>query len=98
MTKLLLRFKIAWLAFRLKPFNLQIEPFKYHCDLIPNAGICDNKSAALLDNGVNCHNNAKVALSEVTCSFSITIGNYYHVCEDCAKKFTGSKTKYKVTK
>jgi hypothetical protein len=51
--------------------------FKFYSNLIFDAGLCDNharKSA--------CKNRARIALA-------INGKNFYHVCEDCRKKYEG---------
>ncbi len=98
MKKIILRFKIAWKAFLLKPFEVQLKPFEFCCTLY-DGGICDNQNADILgDKKHLCHNNSKVALAETIVTFDVKKTNYYHVCEKCAKKFNKSKEKYIIQK
>ncbi len=99
MKNLLLRFLFAWKAFWLIPFQVQYEPLHYHCDLIKQAGTCDNEKSEYFGEKENyCNNKAEVAMSFKNVSFEVKEEDYYHVCKKCAKKFEGSKQKYVIKK
>lgn len=90
MKHILIRFKLAWCAFWLIPVEIQYRPFEYYCDLNKWAKEteCDNSRRES-----KCKNNGSVALAETTVKISVHEGNFYHVCDDCAKKFIGKKEK-----
>jgi len=82
---LFLRLKFAWKAFMMQNYK-HTFPYQYHCNLVSNAGVCDNNRRES-----KCENMAKVALANP--SFVIELKEaewFYHVCQGCAKKYIGS--------
>jgi len=84
---LFLRLKFAWKAFYLtKRFEYEF-PLEYYCNLIHNAGVCDNNRRIS-----KCTNEATIALSNPTMLIEFRDASYYHVCKDCAKIYISTQT------
>jgi hypothetical protein len=86
---ILKRIKLAWCAFWFIPCKVQINPFTLYSSL-QKGYRCDNHY-------LKCENDSTVALAEKILTISIDEVNFYHVCDPCAEKFEGSKTKYFVS-
>jgi len=79
------RLRMAWLAFRLQPFEIAVEP--YHDDGALRPGYeCDNNWRR---EGKTCHNEAIVCMSRKIAKFRLVHEDHEHLCEECAARIRG---------
>lgn len=78
----LLRLKFAYKAFRMKNYNHYFT-YRYHCKLIPDAGVCDNNRRSS-----GCTNEAEICLMNPFFKIKLEETEHcYHVCTSCAEKY-----------
>jgi hypothetical protein len=88
---LFIRLRLAWAAFNLKPITVQIKPFHFYRQLIPDAGFCDNNDTT------GCTNEAKTAMAVTEARLEVVETNFYHLCTGCACESNGKKGKLPIT-
>lgn len=80
---LITRIRLAFKVFMLQPFEETVLPLHYSGGLY-DKWECDNKRRVS-----ECKNNGTTCLSTTVVEFKINESDHYHVCDDCAKKYTG---------
>ena len=82
------RLKMAWAAFRCKPFELYIEPY-HRVNGLKKGLPCDNKDRAQSSRW-GCQGEATVCMSRTLAELDIRQDyDHEHLCEDCAKEIEG---------
>jgi hypothetical protein len=79
-----LRLKFAWKAFFLKSYT-HTFPYIFDGTLRPDAHECDNHRRES-----KCQNQAEVCLQNPYFEIKYGFDDHYHVCMDCAFKYTGT--------
>jgi len=79
------RLRMAWSAFRVKPFEIVVEPY-HQIDTLRPVTECD---ANWRHAGGVCANKAQVCMSRKVAHFHLRRDDHEHLCHGCAAKIRG---------
>ncbi|MBA7667454.1 hypothetical protein ES703_75543 [subsurface metagenome] len=83
------RMRMAFLAFRCKPFEIFVEPY-HKVDELKSTNPCDNKDRALSPRW-GCQGQGEVCMSRTIAEFKVKRDyDHEHICGDCAAAIEGS--------
>ena len=83
------RLKMAFDVFRLKEFEVVIEPYK-EVDKLKSGLKCGLTCDNHFDWKTGCKNNAAICMSRGIATFVIEHEDHAHVCNDCKKVLEGT--------